>query len=159
TTMGTPMKALGPRKAGGWFVVLACALLAPLTPAAAEDIKPVHGIAMHGAPKYPAGFKHFDYVNPDAPKGGDVKLYALGTSDSPNPFILKGVPARGVGSTFDTLMTSADDEAFSYYGLVAETIEVPEDRSWVIFNLRPQARFRDGSPLTAADVVWTFDTL
>ncbi|MBV8168877.1 MAG: ABC transporter substrate-binding protein [Alphaproteobacteria bacterium] len=152
------MGAQGPRTAGGLLAALACALIA-LSPAAAEEIKPAHGIAMHGAPKYPADFKHFDYVNPDAPKGGEVRLYGLGTFDSLNPYILKGVPAGGVASTFDTLMTSADDEAFSYYGLVAETIEVPPDRAWVIFNLRPQARFRDGSPITAADVVWTFDTL
>jgi microcin C transport system substrate-binding protein len=128
-------------------------------PARAEDIKPVHGIAMHGTPKYPADFKHFDYVNPDAPKGGDVRFGALGSFDSLNPFILKGIPAAGVGSTFDTLMTSADDEPFSYYGLVAESLEVPADRSWVIFNLRPAAHFHDGSKLTAADVVWTFDML
>jgi microcin C transport system substrate-binding protein len=128
-------------------------------PAHAEDVKPVHGIAMHGAPKYGPDFKHFDYANPDAPKGGDVRLSALGSFDSLNPFILKGVPAAGVSSAFDTLMASADDEAFSYYGLIAESLEVPEDRSWVIFNLRPIARFHDGSPITAADVVWTFDTL
>jgi len=127
--------------------------------AGAEEVKPAHGIAMHGAPKYPAGFAHFDYVNPDAPKGGEVRFGAMGTFDTLNPFILKGVLAAGVGSTFDTLMTSADDEPFSYYGLVAESIEVPQDRAWVIFNLRAAAKFHDGSPLTAADVVWTFDTL
>ena len=127
--------------------------------AAAQEVKPMPGIAMHGAPKYPAGFAHFDYVNPDAPKGGEVRFGAMGTFDTLNPFILKGVLAAGVGSTFDTLMTSADDEPFSYYGLVAESIEVPQDRAWVIFNLRAAAKFHDGSPLTAADVVWTFDTL
>jgi microcin C transport system substrate-binding protein len=128
-------------------------------PGRAEDIKPVHGIAMHGKPKYPADFTHFDYTNPDAPKGGDVRLGTLGSFDSLNPFVLKGQPAGGVGSTFDTLMTSADDEAFSSYGLIAESIEVPEERSWVIYNLRTIARFHDGSPVTAADVVWTFETL
>jgi len=139
-------------------LAVACALMVA-TAARAEDIKPVHALAMHGAPKYSANFTHFDYVNPDAPKGGEVRLAALGTFDSLNPFILKGVPAAGIGSTFDTLMTAADDEAFSYYGLVAESLEVPQDRSWVIFNLRPSARFSDGSPLTAADVLWTFDML
>jgi microcin C transport system substrate-binding protein len=137
---------------------MAVAALLALT-AAAEEVKPMHGIAMHGAPKYPAGFAHFDYVNPDAPKGGEVRFGAMGTFDNLNPFILKGVAAAGVGSTFDTLMTSADDEPFSYYGLVAESIEVPQDRAWVIFNLRAAAKFHDGSPLTSADVVWTFDTL
>jgi microcin C transport system substrate-binding protein len=147
------------RSIGLGCLVAAIGMLPPAAPTRAEDIKPVHGIAMHGAPKYPADFQHFDYVDPDAPKGGDVRFGALGSFDSLNPFVLKGVPAAGVASTFDTLMTSADDEAFSYYGLIAESLEVPADRSWVIFNLRPAARFRDGSPLTAADVVWTFDTL
>jgi microcin C transport system substrate-binding protein len=104
---------------------------------------------MHGDVKYPPGFAHFDYVNPEAPKGGEVREAALGTYDSLNPFILKGVPAAGMGLNFDTLMVSSQDEAFTEYGLVAETIEVPKDRSWVIFTLRPQARCHDGSPVTA----------
>ncbi|MBI3515189.1 MAG: ABC transporter substrate-binding protein [Proteobacteria bacterium] len=149
---------MAPRRSIGSSLLVSAALVFAGV-AAAEDIKPVHGIAMHGAPKYGPDFKHFDYVNPDAPRGGDVRLAALGSFDSLNPFILKGVPAGGIGSTFDTLMTAADDEAFSYYGLVAESLEVPADRSWVIFNLRSSARFHDGSPLTAADVVWTFETL
>src|SRR5262249_267919 len=120
--------------------------------ARAEDIKPVHALTMYGPPKYPATFTHFDYVNPDAPKGGDVRYGRVGSFDSLNPFILKGVPAGGVGMTFDTLMVASDDEPSSWYGLLAETMEMPEDRSWVIFNLRPNARFRDGSPVTAADI-------
>jgi microcin C transport system substrate-binding protein len=160
--MGMPMRAQRRSTGLPWLGIAVTALLLA-TPAIAQDtkpdIKPVHGIAMHGKPKYPATFTHFDYANPDAPKGGEVHFGTLGTFDSVNPFILKGVPAAGIGSTFDTLMTSADDEPFSYYGLVAQSLEVPEDRSWVIFNLRPEARFHDGSPLTAADVVWTFDTL
>jgi microcin C transport system substrate-binding protein len=118
-----------------------------------------HAISMHGDLKYGPGFKHFEYVNPEAPRGGDVKLAAIGTFDSLNPFILKGVPAAGLALTFDTLMVGSQDEPFSEYGLVAESIEVPADRSWVAFTLRPEARFHDGSAITVEDVIWTLDTL
>ena len=118
-----------------------------------------HGLSIFGALKYGPGFKHFDYVNPEAPKGGDVRLAAIGTFDSLNPFILKGVPAAGSGLVFETLTTSSLDEASAEYGLIAESIDVPADRSWVAFTLRPDARFHDKSPITAEDVVWTFETL
>jgi microcin C transport system substrate-binding protein len=118
-----------------------------------------HAFSMYGDLKYSAGFPHFQYVNPEAPKGGDVKLAAIGTFDTLNPFVLKGVPAAGIGGVFDTLTVSSDDEPFSQYGLIAETIEIPADRSWVAFTLRPQARFHDGSPITVEDVIWTFDAL
>lgn len=116
------------------------------------------GVAMHGEPKYKPGFTHFDYTNPNAPKGGEVHEGAFGTFDTLNPFILKGNPA-GVGETFDTLAVQSEDEPFSEYGLVAESMEIPADRSWVIYTIRPEARFHDGSPITADDVVWTFNTL
>ncbi|HEV2160868.1 MAG TPA: extracellular solute-binding protein [Stellaceae bacterium] len=118
-----------------------------------------HGLSLFGDLKYPAGFKHFDYVNPDAPKGGSVKYAATGTFDSFNAFILKGVPADGTDLMFDTLMAGSDDEPASSYGLVAESVEVAPDKKSVIYNLRPQARFWDGSPITADDVAWTFDNL
>jgi microcin C transport system substrate-binding protein len=118
-----------------------------------------HGMAMQGEAKYKAGFKHFDYVNPDAPKGGMVRLAAIGTFDNLNAYILKGVAATGMELTFDTLLESSADEAFSEYGLLAESMEVPEDRSWVIFHLRPEAKFRDGTAVTAQDVVFTYETL
>jgi microcin C transport system substrate-binding protein len=118
-----------------------------------------HGIAMHGDLKYPAGFEHFAYADPKAPKGGRVKHSAIGTFDSFNPFIIKGSPAAGIGDVYDTLLTPAADEPFSEYGLLAESVEVPADRSWVTFRLRPEARWRDGRPVTADDVVWTFETL
>jgi microcin C transport system substrate-binding protein len=121
--------------------------------------KPVHGLSMYGDLKYPPGFKHFDYVNPNAPKGGLVKLAAIGTFDNLNPFILRGVAAAASLQTFDTLLASSADEPFSEYGLVAESLEVPDDRSWVIFNLRPEARFHDGSPITADDVVFSLNIL
>jgi microcin C transport system substrate-binding protein len=118
-----------------------------------------HGLSMYGDLKYGPGFAHFDYVNPRAPKGGAVTLSAIGTFDSLNPFILKGVAAAGLGQVFDTLMAGSADEAFTQYGLVAETVDTPPDRSWVAFTLRPQARFNDGSPITVDDVIWTFETL
>jgi microcin C transport system substrate-binding protein len=140
-------------------VVLAAALaVAPAwpRPAGAET---THGLSIHGDLKYPPGFRHFAYVNPAAPKGGDVRLAATGTFDNLNPFILKGVPAQGMGSTFETLLVPSSDEPSSEYGLVAETVETPPDRSWVAFTLRAAARFHDGSPITVDDVIWTFETL
>lgn len=125
----------------------------------AQDVTPAHGIAMHGTLKYPPDFKHFDYVNPNAPKGGQYRESETGTFDTLSGFVLKGVPAAGLGLIYDSLMTNSADEAFSEYGLLAETVEVPADRSWAIFNLRPQARFHDGTPVTAEDVVFTFDMI
>lgn len=118
-----------------------------------------HGASMYGDLKYGPGFKHFEYVNPKAPKGGDVRLAAIGTFDSLNPFILRGVSAAGLGQVFESLMAGSADEPFSQYGLLAERIEMAADRSWVAFTLRPEARFHDGSAITADDVVWTFETL
>ena len=111
--------------------VLLAATLA--TPAAAEG---VHGIALYGAPKYPADAQHLDYVNPAAPKGGELRLAALGSFDTLNPFILRGEAAAGTGLVFETLTEGTSDEAFSEYGLLAETIEVAPDRSWVAFTDR-----------------------
>ncbi|MGE5271611.1 MAG: extracellular solute-binding protein [Thiohalocapsa sp.] len=118
-----------------------------------------YGLSLFGELKYGPDFQHFDYVNPDAPNGGSMKFSAIGTFDNLNPYIIKGVPAAGIGRTFDTLMVSAQDEAGSEYGLVAKNAEVAPDRLSVLYTLRPEARFQDGSPLTAADVVWTFKTL
>ncbi|BBK39655.1 ABC transporter substrate-binding protein [Allostella sp. ATCC 35155] len=147
---------------------LATAVLALAAPAlvmsalvkpAMADETPRHGMSMYGDLKYPPGFRHFDYANPDAPKGGTVRMAAIGTYDTLNPFTLKGVPAAGAGLLFQTLTVNSGDEPFSEYGVVAESFVVPADRSWVAFNLRPQARFNDGSPITADDVVFTFETL
>ena len=114
---------------------------------------------MHGSPKYGPDFQHFDYVNPIAPKGGDARLHFIGTFDTLNPFTLKGIPAVGLGSLYDTLLVSSLDEAFSEYGLLAEQIEMPEDRSWAAFTIRKEARWHDGKPVTADDVIFSLNTL
>jgi microcin C transport system substrate-binding protein len=119
------------------------------------------GVAMHGEPKYKDGFAHFEYANPNAPKGGSILHGAGGaTFDNLNPFILKGTAAAFVGSlSFDRLMKRAEDEAFSMYGLIAKTIEMPADRSWATFELDERARFHDGSPVTAEDVIFSLEIL
>ena len=117
--------------------------------------QPSHGIAMHGDLKYSKDFKHFDYVNPHAPKGGEVKLAGRRGFDTFNPHVIKGRPAAGLGHLYETLMTGSADEAFSSYGLLAETVVTPEDRTWVEFTLRADAKWHDGKPFTSADVKFT----
>src|SRR6266403_2147299 len=119
-------------------VILALILTAaaPAWPRSAPGAGPVHGLSIHGDLKYGPGFAHFDYVDPRAPKGGSVTLSAIGTFDNLNPFILKGVPAAGIATTFDTLTVASTDEPSSEYGLVAETMETPADRSWVSFTFK-----------------------
>ena len=135
------------------------ACLAKLKPAEVVNDLVVrsHAIAMHGKAKYGPDFKHFDYVNPDAPVGGTLRLATEGSFDSFNPFIPKGDAANP--GVFETLLTSSEDEAFTEYGLIAESIEYPEDRSWVIFHLRPEARWHDGKPITPEDVIFSLETL
>jgi microcin C transport system substrate-binding protein len=118
-----------------------------------------HGLSLFGSLKYPPDFKHFDYVNPDAPKGGDVRLSAIGSFDTLNPFTLKGRPAAGATLIYDQLLASAADEPSSEYGLLAESVEVPEDKSWVAFKLRPEARWHDGKPVTPEDVIFSLEIL
>jgi microcin C transport system substrate-binding protein len=140
---------------------LALPLAAAAPPASGQDqiVHKAHAIAMHGEPKYGPDFPHFDYVNPDAPKGGTIRLGANGTFDSFNPYIIRGNSAAGVTFLYETLMTSSADEAFTEYGLLAESVEWPEDRSWVVFRLRPEARWHDGTPVTADDVIFSLDVL
>ena len=115
---------------------------------------------MHGTPKHAAGFTHFPYVNPDAPKAGRIVLGALGTFDSLNPFIIKGVTPPGVREyVYESLMARSGDEPFSLYGLIAQSVEVPEDRSSITFHLRPEARFSDGTPITPDDVLFSHQIL
>jgi microcin C transport system substrate-binding protein len=129
-------------------------------PAGEQKTIKSHAIAMHGDIKYPADFKHFEYVNPNAPKGGTLRDFAIGTFDTLNPFITKGTPASDLGLIYETLMTASEDEPFTFYGRVAEYIEYPEgERDWVIFHINPKARFHDGKPITADDVVFSFNAL
>ena len=131
-----------------------CALAA--TPTLAQG---AHGVAMHGDPAYPADFTHFSYVDPAAPKGGTLVMAAIGSFDSTNPFIIRGEPVAGIGLVYDTLTTQSNDEPFTEYGLLAAKIDMPEDRSWVAFELRPEARWQDGTPVTVDDVIFSFDIL
>jgi microcin C transport system substrate-binding protein len=117
------------------------------------------GMSLFGDLKYGPDFKHFDYVNPEATKGGTMRLSAIGTFDTLNPFVVKGVPAAGIGGTFDTLTARSEDEPGSEYGLVAETIELAPDKLSVLYTIRKEARFHDGTPMTPEDVVWTFEKL
>jgi len=145
------------------MAALAAGLLFAFAPfATAAETAPAgprHGLSMFGDLKYGPDFKHFDYVNPDAPKGGNVTRAAIGSFDNLNPYILKGIPAEGLGLTADTLLRSSDDEAFAEYGLIAESVEIAPDRDAVTFTLRTQARWHDKSPITVADVVFSFETL
>ena len=123
------------------------------------EIYTAHAIAMHGEPKYPDSFQYVDYANPDAPKGGKIILSSTGSYDSFNPFILKGTAAAGIGNLYETLTTGSSDEAFTEYGLIAKTIEWPDDRSWVAFTIREEAVWHDGKKISPEDVIWTFNTL
>ena len=118
-----------------------------------------HGMAMHGEVKYGSNFRSFDYVNPKAPKMGTLGLHSIGTFDSFNNFIVKGNPVANIDLIYNTLTTSSADEPFSQYGELAEEIYMPEDRSWVAFKLRPEARWHDGKQVSVEDVIWTFNTL
>jgi microcin C transport system substrate-binding protein len=140
-------------------VLVAAVALGVSGPACAERR---HGLSAFGDLKYQADFSHFDYVNPDAPKGGRLATMptsSINTFNEFNQFILRGDPAEGLGLLFDSLMVRAMDEPDAVYGLIAESAEVADDKKSVIFHLRPEARFRDGTPVTAADAVFTLETL
>lgn len=119
----------------------------------------LYGISPFGDLKYPENFKHFEYVNPDAPKRGTFRQFDVGTFDSLNHFILKGTAAAGLGAIYDTLLEASDDEPFSRYGLLAEKVMVANDKLSVSFKMRDKARWHDGEPITADDVVFSFNTL
>jgi microcin C transport system substrate-binding protein len=148
-----------------WTPALAALVLGPmlgLASASAAADGPTHGLSAFGDLKYKADFPHFDWVNPDAPKGGRMATIgtgALTTFDSFNGFILKGDAAQGLGLLFDSLMTSGGDEPDAVYGLVARSAELAPDRSSVTFHMRREAKFADGSALTSADVVFSFDII
>ncbi|AST70054.1 ABC transporter substrate-binding protein [Kosakonia cowanii] len=129
------------------FIALACQ---------AQTIKESDSFAIIGEPKYAVNFSHFDYVNPAAPKGGNVTLANIGTFDNFNRFALRGNPAVRTDALYDALFTTSDDEPGSYYPLIAETTRYADDFSWMEISLNPRARFHDGSPIRASDVAFTF---
>jgi peptide/nickel transport system substrate-binding protein len=142
-------------------------LLAANTLASEAMAAPVHAISMHGEPALPADFKHFPYVNPNVKKGGKISYGVVGTFDSVNPFILKSMrtTARGMWDpgfgnlVYESLMQRSQDEPFTMYGLLAETVEWDDDRTFIQFNLNPKARWADGQPVTAEDVIFSFELL
>jgi microcin C transport system substrate-binding protein len=147
------------RRTGIIAALGALAILTTATAASAAGTNgPAHALAMHGKPKFGPDFTHFDYVNPNALKGGTRVSDATGTFDSLNPFILRGTPA-GVGLIYDSLMVQSVDEAFTLYCLLCETVETPDDRSWVEFTMRDDARWHDGKPVTVDDVIFSFNIL
>lgn len=131
----------------------------PGASAGAGEGRTLHALSLIGEPKYGPDFTHLDYVNPDAPKGGSLRLHSIGGFDSLHPLLPRGEPAPGLGLVYETLMSSPLDDVAAEYGLIAESVEVAEDLSWVIFNLRPEARWHDGTPITADDVIFTFERI
>lgn len=147
----------GRRFVCGLTMGLAALLLLAALPLPARA---AHAVAMHGEPLYPPDFSHFDYVNPDAPKGGSIVFGATGNFDSLNPFIVRGTAAIGLREhVFESLLARGYDEPFTLYGLLAESVEMPDDRSSITFTLNPKARFSDGEPVTADDVIYSLETL
>ncbi len=151
------------------LLLISLALSSP----ASATITESHGYAQFGTLKYPARFTHFDWVNPQAPKGGTLRVMAFGTFDTVNPYTFKGTSPvttanflqYGINELNEPLMVGtgqyspSGDEPASSYGLIAQSVEYSEDRSWVVFNLRPEARFHDGAPVTAYDVAFSYRTL
>ena len=136
-------------------ILIVCTLLLSASEAYAEKM---HGLAMHGIPKYEKSFTHLAYVNPDAPKGGTLRFGSYGSFDNLNRVAFKGSKASGLGYINDTLMRRVWDEAFTLYGLIAEYVDMPEDRSSITFFINPKARFHDGSPISRDDVLFSLET-
>jgi microcin C transport system substrate-binding protein len=136
-------------------VCLACVLAVPA--AGEEGLEHRHALSLIGTPKYPADFQHFDYVNPDAPKGGLVRMADIGSFDSLNPVLYKGEAAAGLGLVYETLMAESLEEPSTSYGLIAEWASYPPDYSAVTFKLRDQARWHDGTPITVEDVIYSLE--
>jgi microcin C transport system substrate-binding protein len=148
-----------PRLAGLFVLALIAAFgLAGLV-SAQETITKSHGFSEFDELKYPEGFASFDYVNPNAPKGGELSYATQGTFDSFNPFTRQGRAGARSAEQYESLLVPSYDEPESYYGLIAKSLEYPESQDWVIFNIRPEARFSDGSPVTAEDVVFSHNIL
>jgi peptide/nickel transport system substrate-binding protein len=150
----------GARLAGALAAVLIATTAGPLL------AEPSHAIAMHGAPALPADYDHMPYANPDAPKGGRLVQGLQGTFDSLNPLIVRGIAVQQIrgngfdrGYVYESLMTRSDDEAFTLYGLLADSVDTDDARSYVTFHLNPQARFSDGQPVSADDVLFSWALL
>ncbi len=148
------------------LALLVMTAVIPLSNARAADAEWRTAVSALGKPKYGPDFKHFDFVNPDAPKGGTLNQIAQGSFDSLNPFVVQGTSAAGLpggtilgGYLYDTLLSRALDEPATNYGLLAEAVAYPDDFSWVKFRLNPAAKWHDGQPITVDDVIWSFDTL
>ena len=139
------------------LAALAVAALLSVAPTLAQEKVWHHAGSLIGEPKYPEGFAKFDYVNPDAPVGGEVRLSTDGTFDTFNPILPQGATASGLGLVFETLTTSSLDEISTEYGALAEAFSYPDDYSSVTFRMNPRAKWADGEPVTADDVVWSFD--
>ncbi len=141
-------------------LLIAVSLAAAVSSVAAQSEAPWrHGLSLMGEPKYKQGFKHFDYVNPNAPKGGLVRLGVDGSFDTLNFVIPRGQPAAGITLIYDTLMAPSMDEVATEYGLIAESVRYPADYSSVTYKLRAEAKWHDGKPVTPEDVIWTFENL
>lgn len=143
---------------GGLGLLAAAAAALPAHAQDAPKIIKAHGISTFGDLKYPADFTHLEYVNPDAPKGGEISEWTFGGFDSMNPYSVKGRAAALSSIMYESILAGTADEIGAAYCLLCETLEYPEDRSWVIFNLRPEAKFSDGTPVTAEDVVFSYET-
>jgi len=139
------------------LAALTLAALLAFSPAIAQEKVWHHGGSLIGEPKYPEGFQKFDYVNPDAPVGGVVRLSSMGGFDTFNPILPQGEPADGIGLVFETLTTPSLDETSTQYGNLAEAFSYPDDFSSVTFRMNPRAKWADGEPVKAEDVVWTFN--
>ncbi|MGE8943736.1 extracellular solute-binding protein [Leptospira interrogans] len=157
------MRACLDRRIGKGLSLLMLATLAigggADTAAWAQEAQRHHALSLLEAPKFGPDFKHFDWVNPEAPKGGTVRQWALGSFDSLNAFSVRGSAATGIGLIYDQLMTSSPDEPSTEYGLIAEWVSHPDDFSSATFGLRPEARFHDGKPITVDDVIFSLNAL
>ena len=149
----------GRRALAGAAVALGLVLALPAARADEQTITKTWAMAEFGEPLYKDGIEHWPYANPDAPKGGKITLGSYGAFDSFNPYIIKGEFPPSIGLLYGSLMTGSADELMSAYGEIAESAEYPEDKSWIIFNLRPEARYSDGVPITAHDFKYAFDVI